>query len=362
MRLRHLIPLLVSTLLACACNNKANISGEIKDYPNGEIVVARLGVGSFTSVDTIKTSSRATFKYSLDLKEGQPAFVYVYKGSRRIASLLVEKGEKVEIVADTLGCFSVEGSQGSSLLSDVEKRFADFGRAMDSTEDSKELGKMYIEYYRSCVKYVMEHPYSLTSINVLYQKLNNMDIFSQYTDALHFRTVCDSLKTKYPNSEYVKALEKETLRRENLLGLSTAAQNAETIAYPELNMPDINGNKVSLRGVESKAILLHFWSAEDVAQSMMNIEVLQSIYDQYRSRGLEIYSVCLSPKVQWATVVRNQDLQWINVNDGLGANSPAVRLYNISNLPVAFLIADGEMVTESVKDAAGLRRQLDKLL
>ena len=55
-------------------------------------------------------------------------------------------------------------------------------------------------------------------------------------------------------------------------------------------------------------------------------------------------------------------MPWINVNDGLGSASPAIRLYNVSAVPTSYLIADGEIVSSAIKDAAGLRRQLDKLL
>ena len=73
--------------------------------------------------------------------------------------------------------------------------------------------------------------------------------------------------------------------------------------------------------------------------------------------------MCISAdKALWASVVKSQDLPWINVNDGLGSASPAIRLYNVSAVPTSYLIADGEIVSSAIKDAAGLRRQLDKLL
>ena len=60
--------------------------------------------------------------------------------------------------------------------------------------------------------------------------------------------------------------------------------------------------------------------------------------------------------------VKDQGLGWINVCDGLGTASSAVSTYNLSALPVSFILSDGQMLDERVTDAASLRRVLDRLL
>ena len=67
-------------------------------------------------------------------------------------------------------------------------------------------------------------------------------------------------------------------------------------------------------------------------------------------------------KAGWARVVREQGLEWINVCDGLGAASPAVSAYNVSTLPVSFVLSGGELQQERMTDAASLRKVLDRLL
>jgi hypothetical protein len=109
-------------------------------------------------------------------------------------------------------------------------------------------------------------------------------------------------------------------------------------------------------------VLVHFWDATDTAQKMMNLETILPVYEEFSSRGFEVYSVCLSDKKVWADAVRAQELPWVNVNDGLGAASPVVQMYNLQTLPTAFVIAKGELLQEKVTDAAGLRRLLAKLL
>ena len=87
----------IAVLLFASCSNDTRISGSVRDLPSSEIVVARLGVGTFESTDTIKTSAAGSFKFALDIMKGDPDFVYIYHNDKKIASLLLEKGEKVRL-------------------------------------------------------------------------------------------------------------------------------------------------------------------------------------------------------------------------------------------------------------------------
>ena len=144
--------------------------------------------------------------------------------------------------------------------------------------------------------------------------------------------------------------------------MSITLSQAREAGFPELNMPDVNAQKVSLAGLKSKAILVHFWSDTDAEQKLFNVDVLKPLYAKYHKRGFEIYSVCLSAdKSLWASVVRNQKLPWINVCDGRGVASPAVTLYNVNTLPYSVLITDGQ-INSAIDGEAALRAQLDKIL
>ena len=67
-------------------------------------------------------------------------------------------------------------------------------------------------------------------------------------------------------------------------------------------------------------------------------------------------------KSAWASVVKAQKLPWINVNDGLGAASPSVMLYNVAEVPSSFLIADGVLGSAAIKGSGALSAELPRLL
>ena len=353
---------------ASSCSDKAYVKGTLTGAHDTQVVVKQLSGNTLVAMDTLKTDASGAYSCKIDVLKGQPQFVYFFKGDTKVASLLLQKGDKVKVVSDTLGKYSVEGSGESEKLRQVEEDFSAFldkFSADAAAGDNAAASKDYIDYYRGRVKYIMTNSKSLTSIPVLYQKVNeNFPIFSQTTDAILIQNVYDSLMTVYPESKYVAALKKEAEKRFNIFNLSQQVQNARETSYPDLNLPSVDGTKVKLSDVSSKAVLVYFWQAADAAQKMFNQDVLMPLYNEYHPKGLEIYSVSLdTDKGAWASAVKSQNLPWINVCDGLGAASQAAVLYNISRgLPVAYLIVDGNLSPDVIKTDKDLRKAVSSKL
>lgn len=366
-------------LLTVSCAKTAGIKGTLTGASNDEVIVKLLEVNSYNVLDTVKTDKSGSFSYKVELEKGKPEFIYLFHKDTKIASLLLEKGDKVFVTADTLGNYSVSGSDESVKLQEVENSFAEFASKFAAVSDrmdaegedesamkdlQKQITKLYIEYYRKATAYVLSNSHSLTCVPVLFQSVNEyFPIFSQQTDAILFRATADSLKSVYPGSRYVQALEKEAARRENILQLNGKLNNASETGYLNLSIPNVQGQKVTLSDVDSKVTLIHFWSASDAMQKMFNIETLLPIYKEFHDKGFEIYAICTDvDKSMWASVVKSQELPWINVCDGLGTSSPALLLYRVTQLPCSFVIVDGAITDETITGEAGLRRILQQKL
>lgn len=368
--------IIMAAAVMAACTPSAKINGTIESAPSTEVIVKLLDVNRYEILDTVSTDASGRFSYKVEIEKGQPEFVYLFHNETKIASLLLEAGDNVSVSADTLGNYTVEGSEESQKLAQVEKdyaaaigRLSSIAAKMDNASDKelaelrRAIGKEYVDYYRSRVLYILQNSTSLTAVPVLYQNFGaDLPVFSQTTDAIHFVNVSDSLATVYPDSKYVKALRKEAERRFGFLELESAIMNAQEVGYPDIELPDIKGEKVKLSEVDSKVIMIYFWSAADASQKMFNLDVLKSLYDDYKGKGFEIYQVALDPdKTGWAQVVKQQSLPWINVCDIRGADSQYVMTYNIGSLPSVFIISDGELVDGQVVDEKSLRKLLDRL-
>ena len=364
-------------MAAAACGSNARIEGEVSDAPSSEVIVKLLNINHYEVLDTVKTNASGKFSYKVDVKKGQPEFIYVFYKDTKIASLLLEAGDKVTVNADTLGTYTVEGSEESLKLAQVEKEYADAlvrltdlsSKAMtaagaEADAARRQVSQEYINYYRSRVKYVMENGNSLTVVPVLFQNFgSDLPVFAQSTDAIHFANLSESLELVYPDSRYVKALRAEAKRRQDFMTIQTRLNSAESIGYPDIELPDVNANKIRLSEVDAKVVIVFFWSSADATQKMFNLDFLKGVYDDYHKKGLEIYQVSLDPdKALWAKTVKGQNLPWINVCDSRGSASPYALLYNLSTLPSVFVIADGELVDGEMSTEKSFRRRLEQLL
>jgi peroxiredoxin len=376
-RLSKIIVFAAAMMAVAACSHNARIEGELSGAPTSEVIVKLLNVNHYDILDTLKTDANGKFSYKVEVQEGQPEFVYLFYKDTKIASVLVEAGDKVSVTADTLGTYTVEGSAESVKLAQVEKEYADaFARLSDLSSQAltakgeaadelrRQLAQEYINYYRSRVRYVMENSKSLTVVPVLFQSFGpELPVFAQSTDAIHFSSLSDSLELVYPESKYVKALRAEAKKRQNYLDIEIQLNNAEVIGYPDIELPDVNANKIKLSQVDAKVVIVFFWSAADAAQKMFNLDFLKGVYEDYHKKGLEIYQVALDPdKATWAKTVKGQNLPWINVCDSRGKASPYVGLYNIPSVPAAFIIADGELVDGEMATEKSFRKRIEQLL
>ena len=368
MKTVKIIAACAAAALLAACGPKTVIDGVLTDKADAPVIVKLLDVNKYQVLDTVRTDAAGAFSYKPELQENCPEFIYLFYGDKKVASLLLKQGDRVKVTADTLGNYTVEGSDESLLLQEVEGEYAQFlidmNRLSADPDANAELSRRYVDFYRRSVRYVMEHSKSLTSVPVLFQRVNDgLAVFDQPTDGFLFASICDSLKTVYPDSRYVKALEKEANRRTNLLQLAQRLQEADEVGYFDIDLPTLAGTNAKLSDVDAKIVMIYFWATTD-EQKMFNMDTLIPIYEEFHGRGFEIYAVSLDvDKTAWATVVRAQGLPWINVCDTRGDTSPYIVQYGLSSLPTAFFLADGEMdPNASVSDAASIRKYLQAKL
>ncbi|MBO4634607.1 MAG: TlpA family protein disulfide reductase [Bacteroidales bacterium] len=364
---------LFAGLALCAavlsCEENTSITGIVRDGIEKDIIVKRLDVNRFQVLDTLKTNEEGAFSYALDLEEAQPEFIYLFYGDRQVASLLLKAGDIVVVETDTLGAYSVKGSEESLNLQKVENAYnacvRDMSRILaNPLQGDAALSRRYVAYYRDRVSYVMSHPYSLTVVPVFFQQLNDgLPVFSQPADGFLMRNIADSLATRYPDSPYVKALEKEAERRINTMELNAKIGQAQEVGYFDMELPGIDGKKTKLSEHISKVTMVYFW-ATTAEQKMFNLDALKPIYEEFHPKGFEIYAVALNEdKAPWGAAVRNQNLPWINVCDIRGAESPYVGTYAVTSLPLAWFIVDGVIDPDAkVRDAADIRGYLRKKL
>jgi peroxiredoxin len=374
--------LLIVSVLSCSGPDSIKIKGTVEGADEGVLVLKKLEVSAQRVVDSLDYKENGSFSANIDPgDETTPNFYYLYYNDNKIASLLLYPGDRVEVVTDTSGVNPrTSGSEESHMLSEVEKRLTQANIRFDSlmtlmtaatqsgdqeraSELNYELGKLYVKQKQWAIKHVYEHPRAISNVLLLFHRFTpELPLFADVKDVLLLRRAHDSLSLVMPGSPYLQKIYAQIEEREKSELFNSKILAASQTGFPELKLPDTKAQERSLSALEGNVVLLTFWSVTEAEQRMLNQEYL-SLYRKYNQRGFEIYQVSLdTDKTAWATTVKEQQLPWINVCDGLGAGSISVRTYNITGLPSNYLIdKEGNVVA---KDIYGneLEREVSKLL
>lgn len=350
--------------VSCSKSNTATVNATITGADQKEIIVSQLAVNHLRIVDTVKTNGNGVVKAQIAAGE-TPDFYYLSYNGKKLASLILKAGDKVNVTVDTLGKgLQIEGSSESSLLMEYEQMMASSMAKMESlsvkmneaeqANDMKaaqqynaELGKVYVQHKQGVVKTIMQNPYAFANIQALYQSFANaLPVFGGDNDFLIVKRVHDSLQTVYPASAYVKSLKEQLDQIYKVHDMAVKVSQASEASFPNIILPDMNAKMVELSSLEGKPFILMFWTVSDANQKMFNND-LKEIYKKYKAQGLEIYQVSVdTDKTAWATAVKEQELPWISVCDGKGAASPAVFAYNVGSIPTMFVFdRKGDLVS-----------------
>ncbi|MBQ4279407.1 MAG: AhpC/TSA family protein [Rikenellaceae bacterium] len=363
--------LLVAALAAsCHSSQTVKINGKLLGAPGQSVYLEKVTPSTKTIVDSTTTDKKGGFSFSVALEDKNPTFynVVTRKGS---APLLLAPGERVALtsVGDKLRHYTVEGSVGSTEVKEVNAILKQGIASLDSLSNlytglpavaanetlREQLVSAYTDAYfkvkRDQIKFIVTHPGSLAALYALYQRLpNDPVLFNGESDVVYYKMVADSVALLHPESPYLAALQKEISAKSTIAGINNMLNGGavETISYPDIELPDMYGNKIRLSSLAGKAILLDFWIADD-AGKLHNAE-LKEVYNEVNSPDFEIYQVSLDPsKSAWVSTVQSQKLPWISVSDFRGADSPAARLYNVQKVPANFLIdREGNIVGQNL--------------
>ena len=142
------------------------------------------------------------------------------------------------------------------------------------------------------------------------------------------------------------------------LNLFSQMRPGQTAA--DLSLPDLNGKSVSLSELKGKVVLIDFW-ASWCGPCRRNNPHLVKLYNKYHEKGLEIYGVSLDEDMEdWKNAVHHDKINWIQVIDDKGWQSPAASLYGVDMIPSSFLLdrqgivrtinAEGPDLESSIKD------------
>ncbi|HBX90658.1 TlpA disulfide reductase family protein [Alistipes sp.] len=354
MNTRIFVPLAAAAAL-CACQtSKVKISGRFAGTEASEVYLEQVSPLEQGIVDSARLDQEGVYRFELGGVAKTPALYNIVCNGERIP-LFIAAGDRVTVnsVGSLVRNYTVEGSEESELLRGFYQAFVAGAQHLDriasrvaapgvDAEERRSLVKEYTEEYfrirREQLRFIIENKGSLAAVYALYQRLpGDENLFNGDSDVVYFRTVAEALSERYPESPYLQTLLGEIARMDARISLASQVTEA---TYPDLEIPDIYGNRIRLSSLAGKVVLLDFWSAELGNSNALNAE-LKELYAKYADAAtpFEVYQVAVdTSKPLWISAVQEQQLPWISVSDLRGRASTALGLYNVQRIPSNYLI------------------------
>ncbi|HLP04138.1 MAG TPA: thioredoxin-like domain-containing protein [Paludibacter sp.] len=372
---------LISAVLLISCNkqDKFHVSGAVKGAKNQTLYFEHNGLLKTNTLDSVKLDKDGNFSF----KSNRPAYpdLYNLRLGNKLIIFAVDSCEELVLDANNENFaidYTVKGSATSLEIQKLRKSVMKIQRELNETNpemSAETRNKRYAEIQReieahkdSARSLILRNPRSLAAYFALYQKVNDIYLFSPYskTDRPFYSAVATSFNAYMPEYERTKniynlvidAIHSERDVKEKELMHKLMEESGK--GYIDIALKDKNNKEHKLSNLEGKVVLLDF-SAYESDQSVEYTFALRDLYNKFHKRGLEIYQVSLDRnKLSWEKSVEN--IPWICVRDEEGPNAVCTATYNITSLPTNFLInKKGNIVARSLPFNE-LSKQIEKSL
>lgn len=199
---------------------------------------------------------------------------------------------------------------------------------------------------QTTINFIREYPNSVVSLDMLNRMKKSYD--KELLVELFALTSDESKQTKYG---------KEII---HFLAINKNPQVGDY--YIDVELENLNNEKIKLSDIKAKYILLEFWASWCVPCRKENPNLVKT-YSKYKDLGFKIYSISKdSDRESWKQAVEKDSLVWTNVCGLKGDKEDVFSIYNISSIPRNYLINEEGIIIARNLRGDKLEEKLKQLL
>lgn len=328
--IKKLLILLVLINISCSEEKKQsfNLTGETDQIENGSKLFMHDLVNNKTLDSAVVENGEFQFNQKLP---DYPYWVILHTKDRSQSKdiWIEDKTMTFDATDADFAKAKITGSESNDLITELYQN-VDF----EKREELKETEKKFIE----------QQPKSIISAFILSNNLNTWG-------TKETKRLFQSFSDKNKSSQFGEKI------MDNLKTSKTPEIGEQ---FADISMENPNGEIKILSDLKGKVILLEYWASWCLPCREENPELV-NIYNEYNSKGFEIYAVSLDrDKQSWIDAIEKDDLKWIHVSD-LQKPNKAAELYGVTSIPDSFIIdQDGKVIANKLRGEE-LRNKLEEL-
>jgi thiol-disulfide isomerase/thioredoxin len=385
MNIKIILFIVAATIAAGCKNNTIEINGKLDSkLPDDYIILDELKSDELIGIDSVRLGEDCTFSFTRKVEF--PSFYLLKTDNTNFLTMLLEPGQKIEIVAyrDSLGFpRKISGSPGTKLMIEYNRNLQatilklkglrpiyieslqspDLPKIMERIDSMAQSYLNSLSFYTKA--YIDENLNSLVSLVALYQQIAPGEyVLNPDKDLGYFVKVDSSLFQNYPDYDPVKSLHEQVMtivsdvKNRELLSSESAAGSFA----PEIALPDPQGDTIRLSSMRGSVVLLDFWASWCSPCRAENPNLVKA-YNLYHSKGFQIFQVSLDKtRESWLKGIQDDKLdKWIHVSDVKYWNSVVVPLYKIESIPFNYLLdSEGRIIASNLR-GDNLQKKLAEL-
>jgi peroxiredoxin len=351
--------LFVLTVLLLGCRRESNfkVEGHFRVSDQTPVRLYVLLQKTARLVDSVNVTQGNTF--SLKGSISLPSIYMLKFFNNQLIYLIIMPGDKLKIDIDNSTpeiYYYVEGSPDSKLVKELidkqhtvlkqidqlsleyEKNLTDsFARRRIDTAYAKLL-KRHKEY---TIDFIHRNPNSLANILALYQNFGKKSqaLFNKYEDLNAFNFVDSNLVKIYPESEPVKALDRELAEIKDQIAQKKYVENTvvEGRLIPKFAGQTVTNDSILIDPNAGKAYLLYFWASWN-PYSVEEFKTVDSLFKTFGKKELEVITISLDPSDEKLnSFIASDSIKEPVICDYKYWDSEIAAIYSVKHIPSVIL-------------------------
>ena len=369
MKLKSIIiaSLTASLAAAVSCSGPKgwSVEGSIAGAAGQKVALQAFNNNNWYTIDSILISGSDKFEYMAAAPAPYPEVLRLSLNGSSIY-FPVDSVSRITVSADAASFshdYSLSGSEAAL-------RFAEIDSMITSTVSAKGEKAAATDSLlkRNLSQIILTSGQPIAAYYIINKRIGGQPLFdpADKRDRAIIGAVAQAFDTAMPDDP-------RTITLRNLFLSAKIAANPERIEQNTIEVPesglasdikayDNKGVEHSLYDVAAKGniVLLSFTNYELESSPAYNV-ILADLYKKYRDRGFEIFQLAFDPdEAEWKQSAVN--LPWITVWNAPEDGSAALINYNVSVLPLTYIIGRDGVLRTRITDPTTLYAEIAKAI